>query len=154
MEQVLDPNDAPGTEPRGSLEGEWKAPELGLSPAARSLPSTFPFTSGNGHCLTELLLVPFSGPPSEVKEEVNELRSRVEALEQVKPAARTLPAVSSLPRCSSRPLSARSLPGLLQLGFPSILALFITSHWAQMLRDPHWAPAVPAPQPFERNQSP
>lgn len=65
-------------DPGGSLGGESKAAELGLSPAAMSLPSTFHFTSGN-----DLFLVTFSGPPSEMKEEMKDLKSRVEALEQV-----------------------------------------------------------------------
>uniref|UniRef100_A0A8B9YV91 Uncharacterized protein n=1 Tax=Buteo japonicus TaxID=224669 RepID=A0A8B9YV91_9AVES len=47
-----------------------------------SLPSTFHFTSGNGLSPTDLLLVTFSGPPSEMKEEMKDLKSRVEALEQ------------------------------------------------------------------------
>lgn len=65
------------------LGGDWKAAELGPSPAAMSLPSTFHFTLGNGLLLTDLFLVTFSGAPSEMKEEMNDLKSRVEALEQV-----------------------------------------------------------------------
>lgn len=68
-----------GQTPRGSLGGEWKAAELGLSPAAMSLPSTFHFTLG----FYSPTLVIFSGPPSEMKEEMEGLKSRVEQLEQV-----------------------------------------------------------------------
>lgn len=83
LQEALDPIDAlgagpSGADPGGSPGGERKAAELGLSPAAMSLP-----TSGNGLLLTDFFLVAFSGPPSEMKEEMNDLKSRVEALEQV-----------------------------------------------------------------------
>uniref|UniRef100_A0A8B9PI18 EGF like domain multiple 7 n=1 Tax=Apteryx owenii TaxID=8824 RepID=A0A8B9PI18_APTOW len=49
---------------------------------AGSLPSTFRFVLGNGFLLTGLLLLIFSGPSSEMKEEMKDLKNRVEALEQ------------------------------------------------------------------------
>ncbi|KFP64362.1 Epidermal growth factor-like 7, partial [Cariama cristata] len=50
--------------------------------ACRTGFTTFHFTSDNGLLFTDLLLVTFSGPPSEMKEEMKALKSRVEALEQ------------------------------------------------------------------------
>lgn len=166
LQQALDPIDALGagpsrTDPGGSLGEEWKAAELGLSPAAMSLPSTFHFTSGNGLLPTDLLLVTFSGPPSEMKEEMKDLRSRVEALEQVSFQHTPL-------SCPHSPVTARgcSQPaptlGCLQPGFPSAPALFLMSCWPHAAAIPavlhaagstHTA-ALPAQRPFECNQSP
>lgn len=124
LQQALDPVDAPGAGPsragpRDSLGGEWKAAELGLSPAAMSLPSTFHFTSGNGLLLTDLLLVTFSGPPSEMKEEMKDLKSRVEALEQVsfQHTPRPCPALTALSQLKAT-LSQLPPRALCSQGFP------------------------------------
>lgn len=146
--------------PRGSLGGEWKAAELGLSPAAMS-PQHLPLHPGL--LLTSLLLVIFSGPPSEMKEEMEGLKSRVEALEQVSFQHTPLPCpiLPSLPGCSSRLSSASSHP-CSQPGFPSAPALFLTSRWPHAAAIPAvlhaagsaHAAALPAQQPLEYNQSP
>jgi len=166
LQQVVDPIDAPGAgasmaDPRGSLGKEQKAAELGLSSAAMSSPGTLHFTSGNGLLLTDLSLVTFSDPPSEMKEEMKDLKSRVEALEQVNVQPAPLPC----PRC---PVVARGraqpapTPGCAQPGFPSAPALFLTPCWPRAAAIPAvlhaagsaHAAAPPAPQPYERNQSP
>ncbi|RLW00547.1 hypothetical protein DV515_00008746 [Chloebia gouldiae] len=87
-----------------------------------------------------------AGPSSEMKEEMKDLRSRVEALEQAS--------------CSTCPCPVPAQPaptrGCLQPGFPSSPALFLRSQQQSQLCCPQ-PPAAPTPrlfQPFEHTHSP
>uniref|UniRef100_A0A8C5IPU8 EGF like domain multiple 7 n=2 Tax=Junco hyemalis TaxID=40217 RepID=A0A8C5IPU8_JUNHY len=82
-----------------------------------------------------------AGASSEMKEEMKDLRSRVEALEQVSGSTSPCPAPSR---------------GCLQPGFPSSPALCLTSQQRSQLCSPQQPPAAPTPrlfQPFEHNHS-
>lgn len=122
----------------------WKAAGLGQSPAAMFSSPAASTSPCSGLLLTDFPSVTFSGASSEMKEEMKDLRSRVEALEQVS---------CSTSLCPARPAPTR---GCLQPGFPSSPALFLTSQQRSQLRSPQ-PPAAPTPrlfQPFEHNRSP